>query len=180
MDSILRLRSYGIAIAANTNAKGVIDWHRNELLYGYVQFSITLLRTMVHEIIYAARMQLLRKMLLLNVNDEGQSAAGATAIPFIRWNQLVNNAAERRTGWHFVNDPRNQEAFGHINGGIWLARRVHQKMRLQQRFFYSNERWRMDKMHAYEEEIKIFWRDVMPLVHMNNGQPARGTEFVTI
>jgi hypothetical protein len=41
---------------------------------------------MVHEIIYAARMQLLRKMLLLNVDDKGQNATGATAIPFIRWN----------------------------------------------------------------------------------------------
>jgi hypothetical protein len=71
MNSILRLQSYGMAIAVNTNAEGVINWHGNELLYGHVQFSITLLRTMVHEIVYAARMQLLRKMLLLNVNDEG-------------------------------------------------------------------------------------------------------------
>jgi hypothetical protein len=84
MNSILRLRSYGMAIAANTNAKGVINWHGNELLYDHVQFSITLLRTMVHKMVYAARMQLLRKMLLLNVNDKGQNAAGATAIPFIR------------------------------------------------------------------------------------------------
>jgi hypothetical protein len=36
MNSILRLRSYGIAIAANTNAKKMINWHKNELLYGYI------------------------------------------------------------------------------------------------------------------------------------------------
>jgi hypothetical protein len=71
MDSILRLRSYGITIAVNTNAKRVINWHKNELFYDYVQFSMALLRTIMHGIMYAARMQLLRKMLLLNVNDEG-------------------------------------------------------------------------------------------------------------
>jgi hypothetical protein len=131
MDSILRLRSYGMAIAVNTNAKRMINWHKNELLYDYVQFNMALLRTMVHEIMYAARMQLLRKMLLLDVNDEGQGAAEATAIPFIRWNRLMNNVGERRTGWHFVNDPRNQKAFGYVDEGIWLAKRVHQKARLR-------------------------------------------------
>jgi hypothetical protein len=125
MNSILRLRSYRMAIAVNTNAKKMINWHENELLYGYVQFSMGLLRTMVHGIMYAARMQLLRKMLLLDVDDESQGAAGATAISFIRWNRLVNNATERKTGWHFVDDPRNQEAFGHIDEGIWLAKRIH-------------------------------------------------------
>jgi hypothetical protein len=63
-------------------------------------------------------MQLLRKMLLLDVNNEGQSAAGAIAISFIRWNRLINNAAERKTGWHFVDDLRNQKAFGYIDEGI--------------------------------------------------------------
>jgi hypothetical protein len=43
-----------------------------------------LLRTIVYGIIYAARMQLLRKMLLLDVDDESQGAAGAIVIPFIR------------------------------------------------------------------------------------------------
>jgi hypothetical protein len=71
MDSILRLRSYKIAIAANTNAKKIINWHENELLYNHVQFSIELLRIIVYSIIYAARMQLLRKMLLLDVDDKG-------------------------------------------------------------------------------------------------------------
>jgi hypothetical protein len=125
INSILRLRSYGIAIAANTNAKKMINWHKNKLLYNYVQFSIRLLRTIMHGIIYAARMQLLRKMLLLNVDDKGQGAAGATAISFIRWDRLMNNAAERKTGWHFVDDLRNQKAFGHIDGGIWLTKRIH-------------------------------------------------------
>jgi hypothetical protein len=51
---------------------------------------------------------------------------------------------------------------------------------LRQRFFYSDGRWRMDEVHAYKEKIKIFRRDVIPLVHMDNGQLARGTEFITI
>ena len=36
MDSVLRLWAYGKAIRANTNADGVVDWHGDELLLGYV------------------------------------------------------------------------------------------------------------------------------------------------
>jgi hypothetical protein len=35
-------------------------------------------------------------------------------------------------------------------------------------------------MHVYEEKIKIFRRDIMPPVHINSGQPARGTKFIII
>jgi hypothetical protein len=77
-----------------------------------------LLRTIMHDMIYAVCMQLLRKMLLLDVDDEGQGATGAIAISFIRWNRLINNAIERKTGWHFVDDLKNQKAFGYVNKGI--------------------------------------------------------------
>jgi hypothetical protein len=38
----------------------------------------------------------------------------------------------------------------------------------------------MNEMHAYEEKVKIFRRDVMPVMHMGGGEPARGTKFVII
>ena len=55
MDSVLRLRAYGKAIRANTNADGVVDWHGDELLLGHVQFSIASLRAMIHGLLHSAR-----------------------------------------------------------------------------------------------------------------------------
>src|SRR4029434_3036764 len=57
MDSILRLRAYGKAIRANTNADGIVDWHGDELLYGHVQFSMGSIRAMVHGLWHEARAQ---------------------------------------------------------------------------------------------------------------------------
>src|SRR5690348_13161155 len=78
MDSILRLRAYGKAIRANTNADGVVDWHGDELLLGHVQFSMASLRAMIHGSLHAARAQLRRAVLLLDVDEEGEPVAGPT------------------------------------------------------------------------------------------------------
>jgi hypothetical protein len=67
-----------------------------------------------------------------------------------------------------------------VNGGIWLAKRIQQEPRLRQRFLYSDGIWKMNEMHAYGKKIKIFRRNVMPVMHMGGGEPARGTEFVII
>ena len=55
MDSILRLRAYGKAIRANTNADGVVDWHGDALLIGHIRFEMAALRAMIHGLLYAAR-----------------------------------------------------------------------------------------------------------------------------
>ncbi|KAK4117986.1 hypothetical protein N657DRAFT_638369, partial [Parathielavia appendiculata] len=137
MDSILRLRAYGKAIRANTNADGVVDWHGDELLIGHVQFSITSLRAMIHGLLHAARAQLRRAVLLLDVDEDGEPVttakqgagepAGATAWPAIQWDKLVDNAAETKAGWSFAEDPRNREAFGGVDGKRWLADRVEEE-----------------------------------------------------
>ncbi|KAL2015345.1 hypothetical protein VTK56DRAFT_5777 [Thermocarpiscus australiensis] len=124
MDSVLRLRAYGKAIRANTNADGVVDWHGDELLFGHVQFSMASLRAMIHGLLHAAGAHLRRAVLLLDVDEDGEPAAatgrgddaaagsGATTWPAIQWDRLADNAAETRAGWSFAEDPRNREAFG--------------------------------------------------------------------
>jgi hypothetical protein len=42
---------------------------------------------------------------------------------------LVDNAAEQKIGWSFVDDPRNQVAFHGVDGAQWLRRRAAQKRR---------------------------------------------------
>jgi hypothetical protein len=92
MDSVLRLRAYGKAIRANTNADGVVDWHGDELLLGHVQFSMASLRAMMHGLLHSARAQLRRSVLLLDVDEEGEAAGGTTAA-------TVATAATGATAW---------------------------------------------------------------------------------
>ncbi|KAJ1672593.1 hypothetical protein EV182_006878, partial [Spiromyces aspiralis] len=130
MDLVLRLRAYGKAVQANMNADGVVDWHGDELLIGRVQFGMASLRAMIHGLLHAARVQLRQAVLLLDVDEDGEPAAvatprgepgSATVWPAIRWDQLVDNAAETKAGWSFTEDPRNQEVFGSMDGKWWLA-----------------------------------------------------------
>ena len=159
MDSVLRLRAYGKAIRANTNADGVVDWHGDELLLGHVQFSMASLRAMIHGLLHSARAHLRRSVLLLDVDEEGEPVAGA-AWPAIRWERLVDNAAETRTGWSFVEDPRNGEAFGRVDGKTWLAGRVAGEARLRGEFFGAGAgegpRWRMERVLEYAEATRAF------------------------
>ncbi|KAL8300987.1 hypothetical protein RB593_003818 [Gaeumannomyces tritici] len=188
MDSILRLRAYGRAIRANTNAEGLVDWHGDTLLFGSVQLSMASLRAMVHGLLHEARVGLRRDVLLVETDEEGELVDG-TALPIIRWDRLVDNAAETREGWSFVEDPRNQAAFGPVHGEIWLAERIAREERLRAEFIGDRGRnhggvaavgWRTERVRKYAEAMRQFRAQLFALVHMTGGQPARGTELVTV
>ncbi|KAJ1676996.1 hypothetical protein EV182_007093, partial [Spiromyces aspiralis] len=116
MDLVLRLRAYGKAVQVNTNADGVVDWHGDELLIGRVQFGMASLRAMIHGLLHAARAQLRRAVLLLDVDED-------------------DNAVEMKAGWSFAEDPRNQEAFSSMDGKQWLADWVAGEEWLRREFF---------------------------------------------
>jgi hypothetical protein len=121
MDSILRLRAYLNALRA-TRMRTVVDWHGDESLYGHVQFNMGSL--LVHGLLYSTKAQLQQEILLLDtdreIDSEGEVRAG---LPHIKWHRLVDNAAETRAGWNFVDDPRNEEALGGVDWKMWLASR---------------------------------------------------------
>ncbi|KAH7074972.1 hypothetical protein BKA63DRAFT_414993, partial [Paraphoma chrysanthemicola] len=110
MDTILRLRAFGFKIRFTTNAEGVIGWVGDTLLYSNIQFSMPQLRSMIHGMIASARHQILNELMLLQVDNEGVVAKSTTALPVIDWGRLVDNAAEQRVGWSFMEDPRNRNA----------------------------------------------------------------------
>ncbi|KAK4242949.1 hypothetical protein C7999DRAFT_36735, partial [Corynascus novoguineensis] len=133
---------------------------------------------------------------------------GATTWPAIQWDRLVDNAAETRAGWNFAEDPRNREAFGGIDGKRWLADRVVAEPWLRQQFFMTEPeprqrhtsnnttnnttsssrsssgangtQWRIERVHQYGEAMAAFRAQLLVLMHMSGGQPARGTELVTV
>jgi hypothetical protein len=77
---------------------------------------------MIYGLAQTARVQLLKELLLLKVDREGQIVEGTTALPAIDWASMVDNLAELKLGWSFLQDVRN--SFGGVDGEGWLSRRV--------------------------------------------------------
>jgi hypothetical protein len=122
----------------------------------------------------------------LEVNDDGQLFSERIARSFIRWDRLMDNAAEQKIGWLFVNDSRNQVAFYGVDGAQWLRRRAAQKRRPRWRFYtpYSKPGaagvWHMGRVREYNEALKTFRFRLLMLMHISGGQLARETELIIV
>ena len=189
IDWVLRLRTYGRRIASDTNAEGVVQWVGDTLLFGHTQFSMSGLRSMIHGLLETTRQELQRDLLLLDVDTHGQLLDGATPLPAIMWDELVDNPAERKAGWNFIQDKRN--TFGGVNGQTWLSNRVVVEKRLREAFVDVGATdpsvpggrgvaWKAQAVQKYHKAMQNFRRDLLVLRHMSVGQPPRGTELVTV
>ncbi|KAH8710234.1 hypothetical protein GQ44DRAFT_813477 [Phaeosphaeriaceae sp. PMI808] len=81
------------------------------------------LRSMIHGMIASARQQILKELMLLQVDGKGVVAENTTALPVIDWGRLMDNAAERKVGWSFMEDARNKNATGVEDPKNWLGQR---------------------------------------------------------
>ncbi|KAG9191444.1 hypothetical protein G6011_09532 [Alternaria panax] len=189
MDWLLRLRTYGMKIRFNTNADGVIEWVGDTLLYGHIRFTMPGLRSMIHGLVETARFELQKRLLLLDIDEDGRLAEGATPLPTIHWDSIVDNPAEMKVGWNFFQDKRN--TFGGVDGKSWLAHRVIHEKRLQEVFVDVQATnpsvpegrgvvWRARAVREYEKAMQAFREHLLVLVHTTGGLPARGTEVVTV
>jgi hypothetical protein len=190
MDWVLRLRAYGKGTNQGTNSAGHVLWVGEEILYGYVRYrySMPQLRSMIHGLVQATRMELRRELLLLEVDDAGDAVEGATILPTVAWDKMVDNPAELRAGWNFLQDARN--TFGGVDGAGWLAKRVAKEKKLRRSFVDADASrlaaaagcgvaWVKKRVEQYEEAMRRFREHLLVAMHMTGGQPARGTELVT-
>jgi superfamily II DNA helicase RecQ len=180
MNTILRMRAYGRRIHDTENAPGVIDWHGDRLLYQQEQFDMDTLRAMIHGLVEEAWVQLREDVLFVQWEE------GGVVLPAIDWSCLVDNPAEEETGWSFVEDPRNHKALGNgVYGPRWLEERFVKEKGLATRLEAVERRpgpavWRTAWVAAYRDALSRFRKALLVLVHMTGGQPARGTELVTV
>ena len=191
MSWLLQSRSYGMKIRYTTNAEGVIDWQGDRLLFGHVRFSISQLRGWIHGMVQATRVQLRRGLLLLDVDDDGKIQEGATPLPPIQWGELFDDARESEVGWSFLKDPRSK---WDVNGAQWLVKRVSSEQPLREAFVDREASiaaiqvgqgangvvWQQERVEVYAEAMQVFRERLLVLMHVTGGQPARGTEVVTI
>jgi hypothetical protein len=83
-------------------------------------------------------------------------------------------------GWSFLLDPRNKLDLS--GQDRWLLNRVRDIRQLRKRFL-PNEKspiWCMQAAEAYISMTNAFLEQLLLLIHITSGQPARGTELLTV
>jgi hypothetical protein len=188
MDSVMRLRTFGLAIRNDTAADGTVDWVGDKVLCGTSSFTMGQLRGMVQGLLVRTRRLLLKELMLLEVE-------GAGRLPAIRWEAIFDNPAELKDGWSFLQDGRNR---WDVDGKQWLHERIADEDGLRQQFIGGgdgessssgdgngdgNEQrpvWKADRLKSYAKALDRFRGYLLVLVHVTGGQPGRATELLSI
>jgi superfamily II DNA helicase RecQ len=171
MQWILDLRAYGMKIAINTTSDGHVQWRDGDVLaYKNLRFSMVDFRGMVHQLVHATQRALFEDVLF---------AAGAAELPVIPWDQLFDNPSDSSNGWSFVDDVRTPWP---VDGSQWLYRRVQGSEKLRQRFVQANGDGSLHhgRVHDWFRQLDVFRGKLLALLHLTGGQPARGTELLSV
>lgn len=174
MQWLYRSRSYGFKIRYTTAAAGKVQWIGDDFLYSGMRFSIHKFRGMVHGLVAEAREILFRKLLMVEMNEDGE--VDARKVPPINWDQLVDNLAETRVGWSFLDDERNQFA---VDGKWWLYDRIFKEQTLREKWLDENGQIIAETADKFEEDVEEFLERIWAL-KMELSQPARARELLTL
>jgi superfamily II DNA helicase RecQ len=178
MNRMLRLRTLARTLAKQRNTLGVVSWDGAKILVDRQSFTLIDLQSMVHGLYETVRMQLWRDVLLLDVDEWGRVRRGASPLPKLRLEDLVDQPADLSPGFSFLKHPDN-----HFDAWEdWLLDRVVQEAPLVKRFFGKPDQaeWRDVAVAAYMKSVRKFKESLFTLVHLTAGAPARGTEITSI
>jgi superfamily II DNA helicase RecQ len=177
MDWIISKRSYGMRIRFTTTANGTVQWIGDKIIYKSIEFNMTQLRIMVHTVIANARMELMRDLMMIPLDDVGDINEGQ--VPSIDWPALRDNMAENKVGWSFLDDIRNPFS---VDDQWWLFKRIFQDPQLKRRFVQSEEpiRWRRTAMEEFEQHLVNVQELLLFICHFTGGPPSRGPEILSV
>jgi hypothetical protein len=96
-------------------------------------FSLDDLRSTVKGLYKTARMQLLKDVLLLELDAQDQIRPGITMLPELNLDQLADQPADMSTGYSFLRHPDNNIE----SWQTWLLFRVVEEPALRERFISS-------------------------------------------
>jgi hypothetical protein len=181
-DWACKQRQVARRLASNMTAAGTIIWTEDCQKVVHHEVSLTMggLRDFV-----AAQVQLAQKELnaLLMLHPE---ESRSEVIPPLWMYKLEDNHANNQAGWSFLKDARNAEVLkcGGNGAGRWLLDRVIEHEWLSDEFLDLVDRhkvkWRRKRVERYFRDVDLFLERLLLLVHVTSGQPARGTELLTL
>ena len=121
---------------------------------------------------------LLENLLLIPPGYDGDRAE---MIPPVDVRGLKDDASNDIPGWSFLDYPENTQLQGKSK---WLLDRVCTEPFLKKRFMKPETGgaplWRLPAVKTYLNNIANFLSRLLLLVHVTSGQPARGTELLTV
>jgi superfamily II DNA helicase RecQ len=184
MNRLLRLRALARAESRRRNADGMLSWSGDRLLIDQQSFSLDDLRSTVKGLYETARLQLLKDVLLLDLDARDQVRLGTTMLPELSLDKIVDQPAEMSTGYSFLNHPDNDME----SWQTWLLYRVVEEPALRDRFVRGMDAtqqpprtlWHDAAVAAYMKGVRRFKETLFALVHLTAGGPARGTEITSI
>jgi hypothetical protein len=121
---------------------------------------------------------LLEELLMIHCDESRHSV-----VPSIPLYQVRDNPASTVSGWNFLQDERNRDIFAVRKS--WLLHRVLDHEWLRNELLDVNNttqrvRWRPSAVRQYRQRVEAFLESLLLLVHLTAGQPARGTEIISI
>ena len=175
----LKFRRFGRSIRDSSTAHGFITWSDDyeTIFFKDVTVQLPELRWFLRDKVVSAQ-QLLEILLLV---PAGYGGDRADVIPPLDLRRVHENASVDTPGWSFLDDPRNQ----HLRQKEgWLLERICSEAALRKRFLNRRDdgppSWRIPAVKAYLADVVDFLSHLLLLIHITSGQPARGTELLTV
>lgn len=184
MDRILHMRTYGMKIRYTTKGEARVTWKGEEICIDKVSFTMEELRSVVHGLSESVRQKLLHNLLL--IEDNKRLEHQNTNLPELDLRKLYDNPAELAESWNFLDDSRTQWT---VDGKKWMFKRLSKEYKLEKKFFQSELdsvesweeiKWNQKGVEDYFRKVSKFKEELLALVHLTAGAPARGTEILTI
>ncbi|KAL5344753.1 hypothetical protein ACLOAV_010150 [Pseudogymnoascus australis] len=170
-----KLRVYGKKIRDSTTSLGYMVWSedRQKLTYRDLELSMSGLKQFARWQVEAAQEQL-QQLLLIHAEE-----AREDVVPKLRLQDLKDNPALNQVGQSFLTDPRNPGLQGYDR---WLLNRVLKYDWLQDEFLIDVKKaiWRPRAVEHYIGQVDSFLEQLLLLILMTSGQPARGTELTSL
>jgi hypothetical protein len=172
---VQKLRVYGKKIRDSTTSLGYIVWSNDgqELEYKGLKLSMAGLKQFVRQQVDQAQDQL-QQLLLIHAEETREDV-----VPMLRLQDLRDDPSLSRPGQSFLTDPRNASLQGYDR---WLLNRVLKHSWLQDQFFVNvqHTQWNTPTVEDYLSQVDAFLERLLLLAHITSGQPARGTELLTL
>nr|ACP42044.1 TLH5 [Pyricularia oryzae] len=162
-------KAYGMAIRNTTVAEGFVSWKGDTITYRKIQFGMGQLVDIVHGMVAEAR-EVMAELLIM---PEGQDHE---QFPAINWAGLHDDQSDEAYGYSFLRDERNEWP---VDGKTWLMGKISQQIELKRAWAGTEASpFSGEQVRRYERSVERFREQILLLMHITGGQPARGTEII--
>lgn len=174
----ISLRSFGKRIRDSTTSLGYIQWSDDGRTVFYKDIELQIHRFQEFVTAQVSRVQSLLADLFMLGPDEARE----DVVPALSLHRIRDNPTVTQIDWNFLQDDRNRGLMPCKKG--WLLRRMLHDDRLREEFTYpryvQKVIWDKQAVRRYRKKVEAFLEGLLLLVHITSGQPARGTEIISL